>query len=314
MFPRVLCYLLTMHLVRFDNVWTALEGMESFFRILLEQVTIFSAIADSIIFSLLTCNLLAFGLLSYFVLRSVCTVLPTCQHRTITACLMHSLPVTALSRAHRLYAKYERGMETLNDEDAAKAGIEGMEDADDARAARCSSANNAATQQSPPEISTGATKGNGYEGFRGEGESARAESPRHSDNGAIAEGNEGGCVSHLNRAEHCTMISTESEEYSETGTQDSARTKEICVIPMASTKRRISFRRKVWDSFDEDSPLPFSSAGGSVQMRRQGSHSTQASDAPAISPGTPASSDSRKMNDSDSAIALLPLTAGNVMR
>jgi hypothetical protein len=284
--------------------------MESFFRILLEQVVIFSTIADSIIFSLLTCNLIAFGLLSYFVLRSVRTVLPTCQHRTITACLMHSLPLTALSRAHRLYAKYERGMETLNDEDAAKAGIEGMEDVNDARAARCSNASNAATHQSPPEISMGATKGNSYEGFRGEGESARAESPRHSDNGAIAEGNEGGCVSYLNRAEH----STESEEYSETGTQDSARKKEICVIPMASTKRRISFRRKVWDSFDEDSPLPFSSAGGSVQMRHQGSHSTQASDAPAMSLGTPASSASRKMNDSDSAIALLPLTAGNVMR
>jgi hypothetical protein len=278
-----------MTFIRFDNTRTALDAMDGFFRILLDDVVAFSSVADSVIFALLACNILALGLLSFFVLRSVRTVLPTCQHRTITARLMYSLPVTALSRAHRLYASCERGMETLNDEAAAKAGIEGMDDADEAGAIGSNAIKAPIQQQNPVPRSGKGTKF--YDALHIKG-----------------------CAPGGKTVKRKTPVSDVSEPSVKSSNLRSTSCNEKRLLPVTVTQRRISFECTSWASFDENSAQSFSSSDGSKHggIRHTGSQSTQRSGAPDLSPGTPAGTAIRNLKDSTPA--LLALTTCNVMR
>ena len=189
-------------------------------------------------------------------------------------------------------------METLNDEEAAKAGIEGMEDADENLGWGHGDASRETIRSSRGSHQTSGL-------FRSEGDKGDCKV-------------EGKCqpvqitprISNLDNSRNAVDCEDNRPDNSET--EDSGS----CALATSNaTKRRISFRHKIWTSFDENSPLPAVERGTGGGLRRSGPQTTPESALIAQSPPTPSTlADSETRNVGETAPALLPLTAGNIMR
>jgi hypothetical protein len=285
----------------YDNVWTTATAMEGFFDILLEDVLAFYSIADSIIFSLLVCNVLALALLSISVIRSVSGIFPTCQHRAVATRLLQSLPLAALGRAHRFYASSEGGMAALDNDEASKAHIERMDDVNQ----------NSQTVVAPAE-------GVGKQGSFSL-KHCRAFTSQHHHARGSSEGMGGGSGPDAGAdaaEEKRNMHYSESESPGR-----------------LASKRRISFRWQVWTSFNPIEQLlpiaagppipPASASGRGIRRRRRTSllilmdrgEEGQANLSPPQASRALCVLDKRKLDvDIAAEPASLPLTAANLMR
>mmetsp|Transcript_74208 Transcript_74208/g.198019 ORF Transcript_74208/g.198019 Transcript_74208/m.198019 type:complete len:1001 (-) Transcript_74208:963-3965(-) len=113
-----------------NNYFQVADAAQAFTDVVVGTILHLDPMLDNYLPALVCAHALSLLVLSFFVLKNVKMVFPTCQHAAVAGDFLHSLPLDILGKVHKYYSKTLSTMDALEDEALAKELVECSRESD----------------------------------------------------------------------------------------------------------------------------------------------------------------------------------------